>query len=99
MHIEQIANHNLKSLISPESAQALRFDNSMDWIAALRAPKIRELTTKSRGAECGLKNLVSRPPGSSPGKILCNAARKVRCALSTLGSAQRCADRKFCQFS
>jgi hypothetical protein len=55
MHIEQIANHNLKSLISRESAQALRFDNSIDWIAALRAPKIRELTTNSWGAEGGLK--------------------------------------------
>jgi len=61
MHIEQIANHNLKSLISPESAQALRFDNRIDGIAALRAPKIRELTTNSRGAECGLKKLGFSP--------------------------------------
>jgi hypothetical protein len=61
MHIEQIANHNLKSLIYPESAQALKFDNSIDGIAALRSPKIRELTTNSRGAECGLKKLGFSP--------------------------------------
>jgi hypothetical protein len=61
MHIEPRANHNLKSLISPESAQALRFDNSIDGIAALRSPKIRELTTKRWGAECGLKKLGFSP--------------------------------------